>query len=182
MYLIFRTYVFLTGGMRLKKVFYEKIMALVFNASTGDLLMVRVPSNKKKLMLDFPNRIVEDDDILFGAEVWRSYVIGQILDQTKIISAKAARKMVQPIPACYHVDGENLSLECEGIIVGEIDFSPDNNRIFAIDPINLIDLTRKGSIARSTGILGLRVFASRDCPVEPYRQIAGRELGRRHQP
>lgn len=166
--------------MSLLKEFVKKESALVFNGLTGELLMVRVSPNKKKRRFDFPSWIIEEENTFCGKEIWRSYTIAWAVSMTEVASGHAVQKMIQPMPACYHADGEDPSVDCEGIIVGEIYFLPDNDRIFSVGPLDLIRLAEKGNVLRSTKLLGLRAFASRDCPVDTFQEIAGRELERMH--
>jgi hypothetical protein len=160
--------------------FVKRLSALVFNLWTGEVLMVKISSKKKKNRFGFPSQIIRTEDLSFGKEVWRSHVLAKIVSATGVADYDDIKKMVQPMPVCYHADGERPSIDCEGVIVGEIDFSSDNKEMFPVDPLELIEMAREGRISRSTFLLGLSAFASRECRNGEFREIAGRELENQH--
>ncbi|MDD5098327.1 MAG: hypothetical protein PHD31_01250 [Candidatus Pacebacteria bacterium] len=101
-----------------------------------------------------------------------------IINGLGILSIK---EKTQPLGATYTVYANNFKEEHSAVILGVVQnkWATNAKALFA-DVHDFFELVKNGSINRAQETLILRIFASRDCPNNYHRKVAGEELQKKY--
>ena len=104
--------------------------------------------------------------------------ITSVINGLGILSIK---EKTQPLGATYTVYTSNFKEEHSAVIIGVVQnkWATNVKALFA-DVHDFLELVKNDSIDRAQEILILRIFASRDCPNNYHRKVAGEELQKKY--
>jgi hypothetical protein len=179
-------------GEKVLKVDKEFLFAGIFRERVGDLLIC---SNTNKELADLGEFVLPGgittfaDNYNFIDERSIPYGLSRSIERSAKIPIEKTIFKIQPMSAVYNAyqkinetRREINVIRLSAIIVGEMPKRFERRGSYFVNIEDFIQMGRKGLISLEMFRLGLRMLASRDCPCEHCRKIAGLELRKFHYP